>query len=155
MKKGFTLMELLLALGMSALIFVVVSSLMVTILTTNTKSRRAEVFEQTKNDLVVEFINRVRWAETVSVEDLETADVVLADADKYLISDGRLFRNDEAITPENIEITRFEVVDKSNIENRAGLDIRVSFRDRNFILLEDILNIQVAQRVKGSEGVSL
>lgn len=155
MKKGFTLMELLLALGMSALIFVVVSSLMVTILSSNTKSKRNEVFEQIKNDLVVEFINRVRWAQVVSAEDNASSDVITADADRYMLNNGILLRNNEPITPENIEVTRFDVVNKSNIENKAGLEITVSFRDRNFVLLEDVLNIQVAQRVRSSTGVSL
>ena len=146
MKKAFTLIELVIALGMSAIVFVVVSSLVVMILSTNTKARRQEVFEQTKNDLVVELINNVRWGKQVDVTDNGETDTLTVDSVVYRLEDGRVTKNGEPISPQSVEITSFDIGDYSAQDGLAGLEIKLGMRDRSFSLLTDTLEVAVAQR---------
>jgi len=65
MKKGLTLIELLVTLGVSGLVFVVVGSIIGILFTTSTRDKRLEVFEQVKNDVAAELSNTLRWGQVV------------------------------------------------------------------------------------------
>ena len=141
-RLGFTLVELLIAMGMAAFIFVTVSSFLVTLLSSNTKSRRQEAFEQVKNDLAAEFSNSIRWAGTITT----TINDMTVDDTHYELVGGRIVRNSEAITPENVEVIEFTVADLSATASLASLRIEVLMRDANYGLTQDRLTLTVSQR---------
>lgn len=149
MKKGFTLIELLIALTMSGMIFIAVSSLLVTLLNSNTKSRRQEVFEQAKNDIFVELTNSVRWGEVVNYDGVELA----VDEIVYKLDGSSILKNGEAFTSSGVEITRFEVTDRSGVDGLTSFFIEIGMRDRNFNINQDTLTLVVSQR--RTEGVEL
>ena len=103
--KAFTLIEILVGLALSAAIFVVTTSLVVNIFSSSLKSRQAELMEQVKNDLSAEFGNSVRWADSVSF----VGGLLQIDALSYKLDGGRLYKGSSAITPEEVEITKFEI----------------------------------------------
>ena len=103
--SGFTFIEILVGLSISAAIFIVATSLVVNIFTSTTKSRQTQVLEQVKNDLQAEFSNTVRWADTISYIN----DELLIDTVDYRLDDGRIYKDDVVITPADVEITAFEV----------------------------------------------
>lgn len=143
MKKGFTLVELLIAMAMSSLIFVVVSSLLVTLLTGNVKSRRQEVFEQVKNDVTGELSGTVRWASKVKALErrLEVDDTIV-----YSVQGGRLVKNGSPLTPDNIRVSDFTVTSLSRTEEYASVRVEVDMEDVNFPLASDRLVVSVSQR---------
>jgi prepilin-type N-terminal cleavage/methylation domain-containing protein len=103
--KGFTFIEILVGLSVSAAIFMVATSLVVNLFSSTTKGRQTQALEQVKNDLQAEFGNSVRWADSISYIGGELS----VDAQKYYIKDGKIYKNLEALTPEDIEVTKFEV----------------------------------------------
>jgi prepilin-type N-terminal cleavage/methylation domain-containing protein len=142
MKKGFSLIELLIAMTMSGMIFITVSSLLVTLLNSNTKNRRQEVFEQTKNDLFVELSNSIRWGDEIS----STMDSLVVDGITYRLESGAVTRNGEAITPTAVEVTQFQIVPRSAATGFESFEINVVLKDKNFNLNTDKLDMVVSQR---------
>ena len=143
MRKGFTLVELMIAMTLSALIFVTVSSLLVTILTANTKSRRQEAFEQVKNDLGSEFSSTLRWAQEVVIgED----DSLTVDGKVYRADGGRLTKDGQAITPEGVRVESFSVNSLSRSADLTSVKVEVELTDASFNLAQDRLVVVVSQR---------
>ena len=52
-KKGFTLIEVLVAITMAAIIFIAVLALMQAIMGSSRKTKMKQTIEQTKNDLLI------------------------------------------------------------------------------------------------------
>lgn len=104
-KSGFTLIEILIALGLTSAIFIIATSLVVNIFTSNTKSRHTEALAQVKNDLQAEFSNSVRWADNISY----VGGSLQIDSVVYRLENGVLMKNGVPITPAEIEITSFKV----------------------------------------------
>lgn len=103
--KGFTLVEILVGLAVSAAIFVVATTLVVNIFSSSVKGRQNEMLEQVKNDLSAEFGNSVRWADSISY----VSGVFQIDTVGYRLEDGRIYRGTQALTPEEVEITNFAI----------------------------------------------
>lgn len=153
MKKGFTLIEVLMALGLSSLVFVLVSSLLVTLLTSNSKNRRQEVFEQVKNDLFVELSGAVKWGEEVEVGGTEGARELTVDGVVYRVEGERLTRGGEPLTPGGVVVKSWEINEYGARPDYAGLEITVEMEDRSFSLAKDQLRVVAAQRKTEVEGL--
>lgn len=147
MKKAFTLLEILIALALSSMIFLLVSSLLVTMLTTNTKNSRKEVFEQTKNDISVSLSNDIRWAEKVSFTPNDPATININDNSVvYEVKNNALVKNSEPITPDNIKIVSFTVENRSNDANLGSYNINIEMEHAQLSTTKDRLKIVVSQR---------
>lgn len=109
--RAFTLVEILVGLAVSAAIFVVATSLVVNIFSSSLKSRQSETLEQVKNDLSAELGNNVRWADTMTI-----GSTLQIESTVYELSDGRIYKDGQPLTPLEVEITKFEV---SKHESRA------------------------------------
>lgn len=105
-KKGFTFIEILIGLSISAAIFIIATSLVVNIFSSTTKSKQMQVLEQAKNDLQAEFGNSVRWADSISY----IGNTLQIDTTTYTLQDGVVMRNGSPITPSEVEVTDFDVV---------------------------------------------
>lgn len=142
MKKGFSLIELIVALGVSSIVMLTVISLMLTFMSSNTKSKRQEMFEQTKNDLQLELSNAVRWAKVVQIN----PENIVTDGKSYTLSGGQIYKDGEALTPTGVEVTRFDINNYSNDIDLVSVEIRIEMRDRSFVTARDGLRVVVSQR---------
>ena len=121
--SGFTLVEILIGLAISASIFIVAASLVTSLFGTSTKSRQVEVLEQVKNDLQIDLGNTTRWAGNISFIGGELA----ADDTKYYLQSGRIYKNGEPLTPADVEVLSFDVLkfitpsDAVDLETGIGL----------------------------------
>ncbi len=141
-RTGFTLIELLIALGISSIIFVVVSTVLASIMTANMKSRRMESFEQVKNSLAAEITGSVKWSETVNF----TENSLAANERVYSLESGRIWKNGEPITPESVKINSFTISNYSTLIGLVGLEVNIEMEDANNALLKDSLKVVISQR---------
>lgn len=146
--KGITLIEILVAMGLSAVVFLIVSTLIVTILNSNTKSQRQELFEQAKNDIQSEISNQVRWAEFVEFTPGNMGEIKVnpSNVTYNVDAEGRLMKNNIAITPEDIKVTRFTVENFGNTVGLVSLQVTVEMQNRLFTVANDSLRFVVSQR---------
>lgn len=142
MRKGFSLIEIMIAVSLSGMVFILVSSMMVLLLTSNSKSQRQESFEQVKNNILVEISNAVRWSEVVTF----SPNRITTDTNVYELSAGAIVKNGEKITPDDIEITKFEIKNYSGVTGWASLEVAMEMRNRNYPLAQDKLRLVVSQR---------
>jgi len=142
MRKGFSLIEILIAMSLSGMVFILVSSMMVLLLTSNSKSQRQESFEQVKNNVLVELSNAVRWSDVVTF----TTNSLTADSKVYELSGGAIVKNGENITPDDIEVTKFEIKNYSGVAGWASLEVAIEMKNRNYPLAQDKLRLVVSQR---------
>ncbi|KKU63211.1 MAG: hypothetical protein UX87_C0019G0002 [Candidatus Amesbacteria bacterium GW2011_GWA1_47_16] len=141
-RKAFTLVELLIGLALAGMVFVMISSFMVTLLNSTVKDKRRQAFEQTKNDLHREFSTKVLWAEAVTAE----TDRFSADGQEFKIIGERIYRDTTPITPENIRVTSFEVQNLSADPEFVSLQINVQMISKTPDLSQDALTSIISQR---------
>lgn len=143
-------MEVLLSLGMASVVFLIVSSLMVTFYTSDTRSKQLEMFERSKNDVTLLVSNSVRWATLVQIDGSN----LIIDENIFSLKNGRLYKNEEAFTPEGIRITEFAVENFSGDLNFPSLQIQITQEDRNNSLRTDKFSFVTSVR-KTSSLISL
>jgi prepilin-type N-terminal cleavage/methylation domain-containing protein len=143
--KGFTLIELLIGITVSAMVFMLAGSIVSLLFRTDVKGQRSESFEQTKNDIVAEITNAVRWAEVVNVTTTDLG-TITADGVEYTIQDGRLLKNNDPITGMSVIITKFKIRNRSEDPLLKSLDIQVEMESRQTATSHDTLNFVVSQR---------
>lgn len=148
MKKGLTLIEVLVSLGISSIVFLMVSSLLVTFYTTDTRSKQVELFERTKNDVVLLISNSVRWATEVGVD----GGVLRVDDDTFYLDQGRLYKNDEPITSEGVRVVRFEIQDYSGFPGFPSVEIKISVQDAENALRTDEVRLVVSMRKSSAQA---
>jgi prepilin-type N-terminal cleavage/methylation domain-containing protein len=141
-KKAFTLIEFLVAMGVASMVFLLTSSVLMTIISANAKSAKNEAFEQAKNDLGAELTGVIKWASEVNLVN----DDILVDGNLYHYESGRIYKNDVAITPGNVLINDFEVENYSTDPNLKSLAIFIQMTHKADILASDTLKIVVSQR---------
>lgn len=142
-KQGLTLVELLISMALASVIFMIVGSMLAMFVTQNTKSQRQEIFEQTKNDLTQELSNNVRWGKEISLG----SDYLIVDGNEYRVENGYFQKNGENFSSDKLEITHFEVFDRSTTVELVGAEVMIEMRDRNYPLASDVVRIVVSQRV--------
>ncbi|OGM28311.1 hypothetical protein A2801_02535 [Candidatus Woesebacteria bacterium RIFCSPHIGHO2_01_FULL_41_10] len=103
--QGLMLIELLIGIAMSAIIFIVAASLVVFLFGSTTKSKQQQALEQTKNDIQTDIGNAARWADNVTF----IGGVLQVDDAIYQLVDGAIEKNGIALTPSDVVITGFEV----------------------------------------------
>lgn len=148
MKKGITLIEILISLGLSSVVFLIVSTLIVTILNSNLKSQRQELFEQTKNDILIEMSNKVRWAENVEIIPGDLGELIINDGEStYSVSPGGvLLKNGVPMVTDEIVVTRFTVENFSNSMDMASVQVSLEMENAAFPAAKDSMRFVVSQR---------
>jgi len=142
-KKGVTLIELLIAVSMASVVFMIVGSLLATFVTQNTRSYRQEMFEQVKNDLSMELANAIKWGQEVTI----SGNVILVDGVEYKQETGRILKNGQSLMLDNVSIKRFEVINRSTNPEIVGADITIELEDKNYPIASDVMHLVVSQRL--------
>ncbi len=126
LQPGMTLLEILVALAMSSIVFLVVSGFLLNITGTNQSSKSQELFEQTKNDISTDLSNAIRWGKVFSCQNCDcnsssmqnsslTIDTVV-----YAVNNQSLQRAGSALTSANVQVNRFLVCDRSAVRSWDG-----------------------------------
>lgn len=143
-QQGFTLVEMLIGITMASIIFITTSSLLVSIIARNARIKKDEVVEQTKNDLAVEFLNYVRWADAIEFNASENKLIVsyenrddiyyqLNQADKAIRKNGERFTSSQVVI-ENFSFKKY--LDKSySLEVDISLLSRPDVKQRLKVLI--------------------
>ncbi|MEK9200839.1 MAG: hypothetical protein AAB909_02580 [Patescibacteria group bacterium] len=143
MRKGLSLLEILISVGLASTVFLIVSSMLITFYNSDSRSKRLEVFEKSKNDLILLLSNSVRWAEVVLISE---NDLIVDGHTFALRSDGRLYKDDDVLTPEGLRITKFEIQDYSGIPGYPSILVDISMEDKDNVLRMDTLKLIVSVR---------
>jgi len=141
--KGFTLIELLLGVTISVMIFLATGSVIALLFRTDIKSKNIESLEQTKNNLSAELTTSARWGELITIIGGQE---LIVDSSRYTLLNGKILKNNEPLTSDDITITRFEIKDFSNSTKLKSLEIRIDMQNKNFTSVKDTFNIVVSQR---------
>lgn len=142
-KSGFTLVEVVVVMGLAAMIFMVVSGLMVSFLNAGGKSRQQQALEQARDDIVTEISNAVRWGEgevIVGQNKLEAGRAV------YELSGDRLVKDGVALTSAEVVVESLETRDYSGVAEFPSLEIKISMRSRSLPQIRDDLRLVVSKR---------
>lgn len=141
-QKGFTLIELLLGVTISVMIFLAAGSVIALLFRTDVKSKNLESLEQTKNNLTAELTTSIRWGEQIGFDTRS----LKVDTLEYTLVDGKILKNNEPLTSDDITITRFEIKNFSNSSKINSLEIGIDMQNKNFTSVKDTFNIVVSQR---------
>ncbi len=109
--KGFTLVEVLIGLSMSAAVFIIATNLIVTLLTSTNKARLLDDISIARNDIETDIGNNARFAENISFIN----GILSLDNLAYKIESGRLTKGASPLTAENISVENFEVIKRTNV----------------------------------------
>lgn len=142
MKKAFTMIELLVAMGIASLVFLLVSTLLITMINSNSKSKNQEAFEQTKIDVGMEITNAVRWGKSVSVAN----DQILVDGKTYSMDGGRVYKNENPLSPQDVVVSNWRVRDLSTKPGLVSLVLSADLSRMDDVFSKDTLRIVISQR---------
>ncbi len=139
-RPAFTLVELILGVAVSSIIFIAATSAYVFLLKTSSKLNQSQALEQAKNDLFQELSNAIRWAPKGTIKNcLEINDIKYKHQSKSLTKDG------ESLVPNSIEITDFSCTNHSTLPDYKSLQIFIALKDTT-TSRSDTLDFIVAQR---------
>lgn len=144
MKKGMTLIELLIGITIASLIFIFSTNAMYSFFYNDTKSKGLEAIEQTKNDLYVELANKIRWGESISVDNPNGQ--ITVDNIQYRLEDRVIKRDGEPITPESVIIESFKIDNYSTDAEYESLEIEFEFKNRSLGDTIDTFSFVVSRR---------
>lgn len=130
-KKGFTLIEFLVGITMTALVFIVATNLMIAFFKVDSKSQRNQQLEQSKSDLTSEFTNGLQWAKRVEFKN----GILTIDENKYEVSSGKMLKNNLEFTDNNVVVSDFSVkridVVSTRTNTGTGTGLLGSYFDNN------------------------
>jgi hypothetical protein len=141
-KKGITLIELLIGITLSAAIFVVATSLIASIFTTDTKGRNLQAIAQVKDNIQAELSESVRWGNVILVSPNE----LTVDSSIYNLRQGRIYKDNNPLTPESVEIKSFTINDLSANSQYKSLQINVELAYKATVDQTDSFAVVVSQR---------
>lgn len=143
--NGFTLIEILLGVAISSLIFITAGSVFAVLFRSDVKTQRLSLISQTKNDLQIDFSNSIRWVNDVSFVNGSNPSIT-ADTTIYTLVDGRILKNGEALTSKDVVVKKITTTDYSLASDLKSLEIVVEVENKLFPNSQDILKIVVSQR---------
>lgn len=140
--SGFTLVELLLGITISVLIFLTAGSVMATLYSSGTRTKQSQALEQTRNDLQLELLNAVRWSQNLSY----TTNSITANESTYHVESERLYKNDVPLTSSEVIVKSFNITNYTASPPEASLEITTELGHRRFTTLNDVFKFVVSQR---------
>lgn len=141
-KKGISLIELLLAIALSAIIFVIASSIMMGVARSNLNSRRQENFEQVKNDVQNELVNSIKWAKEVTW----TTNQITIDGKIIKLEGMKIFRDSDAITPDSVRITKMEIAELGPGDENVSLKVTIEMQNAQIATVKDSFVVVATKR---------
>lgn len=144
-QKGFTLIEILLGVTVSSLIFLTAGSVFALLFRSDAKTEKLSLMAQVKNDLQIEFSNSIRWATQIDFINGASPEITV-DATRYNLQDGRIYKNSEPITPRELSIKKLTINNNSNSSELKSLEITAEVENKNFPSSQDVIKIVVSQR---------
>jgi hypothetical protein len=111
-------------------------------MTSSSRSKKQEVFDNVKNSLVMEISGAVRWGNEVTSDESS----VTVDGKTYRLSGGRIWRNDAVLTPESVVVRKMKIDNYSGVSEFVSLVIYIELEDKYSSLVKDNLRIVVSQR---------
>lgn len=145
---GFTLIEILVAISISGVIFLAASALLVSLFSSNARVSQLDAMSQVKDDIVKDLSNTIRWASDVVVSSDNDALTVMdtqGESTTYRIDTNRLLKNDTPLHSDEFEVTQFSVHDYSS-GSQASVDIQLAIRSKKFTARNDTVKLVVSQR---------
>jgi len=153
---GFTLVELLVGIALSSLIFMAISTLMLVLFSSSSRVAQMDRLEQTQNDLQAELSNAIRWADQVDVTDSARIKVYHeSEETEYYIEEGRLYKKTstamQVLTSQDVLINSLTAVNYSTAsfgepDPKVSLNITIEMQDKQFFHVLDTVNLVVSQR---------
>ncbi len=158
-QKGFTLIELVLSMGLAAIVLSVSTFIFVSAATKNSQGVNQESLEQFKNDAAVELTNAIKWGNTftcTSCDGNSNATLTINTQTSYYISNGVLVKKDIAANTESpisgsnvvvnaFKITAFTTAVDSNGTVYPSYKISLTMRS-NVSTTTDTVDIVVSNR---------
>lgn len=141
-KNGYTLVELLLGVTISVMIFMTAASVVALMFRSDAKTKRVETLEQTKNDIQGELTSNVRWGENITF----SRNLLTIDSTVYKLQDGRIFKNSDPLTSSEVNIKSFQIEDFSNSPVIKSLELTIEMENKTVSSTKDTLRFVVSQR---------
>lgn len=139
---GMTMIEMLIVLTISVVVFWVSTSMVTGLFYSDERSKQEQLLDRAKDQLEQEFGERVRWAK--EIEDRE--DGVKLDGVNYQLRGGRIMKEGKAITPDRVVVEAFEIENLSTDSHYQSLEIKVEMRDKMISSVHDSMRMVVSQR---------
>jgi len=146
--KGFTLVELMVAISISGIIFLAVSAIIGTLFSSSARVTQIDTLAQLKDDISKDISTSVRWASSVVVSpgnDELTLTSTQGDTTVYRLVDNELLKNDIRLHPADHEVTAFSVHDYG-AGKKASLEIEIALRSKKFTARSDTITVVISQR---------
>lgn len=143
-KQGFTLIELLVGVLISVMIFMTAGSVIALLFRTDIRTKNTELLEQTKSDLQGELSSKIRWAQAISFT--KDPDTLTVDGIVYSLSNGRILKDGDPLTSQNVTIKQLDIADYSRDADIASLEILIEMENSTTTTARDTLKLVVSQR---------
>lgn len=145
-KNGFTLIELIVAIAISGLILVAMSSLMFALFSSNKRVTQLDTLEQAKNDLQGELSNSVRWAKaiTFTTDELNVDNGITNNIFRF--QGGKLYKNGISLVSNDVKVTSFDIKNLSTDLAYKSLVISIDLEHAKFNAVKDSLRVVASQR---------
>jgi len=143
--QGFTLVELLLGITISVMIFLTATSVLSLLFRSDVKTKRIDELEQAKNDLSAEFSNKIRWASNITYTNGANATLSI-DESEYTLSNERVLKGDQPLTPASVAVKKLQVTNYSNNPLIKSLEIVVEMESKNNSSVKQSVRIIASQR---------
>ncbi len=153
--RGVTLVELVIAIITSSMVFLAVSNTINILFSSNSRVLQLDVVEQTKNDLIAELTTSIKWASVIKLPSEDDPNHIIVDDTIYRLdnSDGRMYKNNVALTPQNVTITKFSAEDLSVTDgdnDPKSYAITFEMVHKQFPAITDHIRIVVSQRLSST-----
>jgi ABC-type Na+ efflux pump permease subunit len=139
------MIEFLVAIALTSIIFVVISSVIISTMQTSTKNKQSQILEQTKNDLAADLSNNIKWATRITVGAGSDSFILTNDATpiEYKLDAKSIVKDGSALTPTRISVTAFTVT-----RRLSSLEITVDMEDTQNTAIKDTLSLILSPRGK-------
>jgi prepilin-type N-terminal cleavage/methylation domain-containing protein len=144
-QKGLTLIELLIGLTLSSMVFIVASSIVISTMGYSTKNKQNQNLEQTKNDLASDLSTNIKWATRIKVEPDNNSFVLNNGVNtyEYKLNNKVITKNGSALTPTDIEISAFKINQRA-----TSLEINIDMESKQNHNIKESLNLILSPRGK-------
>jgi len=142
MQRGMTILEILLGMMVSMMIFLMATNFIVSVFRFDTKEKGQEAMEQVKDELQAELATKVRWAAEIEVMN----DRLVVDGVEYRVDGGRFMRGGEVLTPRAVSVESFEINDYSTVDGLGSVEIVLGLRHSDLTTVRDTMRLVLSQR---------
>lgn len=142
-RRGFTLVELVLGIAVTAIIFIAASSAYVFLIKTGSRFSQTQVLDNAKVDLSQELLSAIRWAGSVTC-----SSSLVIDGTTYAIGPtGLLSKNGQPLTARSVQATSFSCANYSSFPGYASLQLTINLQDVSVTPARSaVLNLVASQR---------